>query len=215
MKKVIIILVFIKILGLGYFYFFNKANVAIQQEEVIDTIPIKEVKQTKEVRVGNMVIDVPAELEIIKDTDNRITLKIPGTFSETIDVNKNIKNNDKELIFYWYKDDNLERYSLEEWSMYKGPQQYKWSQIADEEKYIKISSISAYLTQYLAREEGADFEYYNREQTYLSNKTDIYEIWNYRKSETQYPKLTKKEQESIDNYEKIVDEIIGSIRFVE
>ncbi len=218
MKKSILIVVLLLVVIFGIYYF-------VKQNEIRDSVintqqnnsPTKEVSKdnVKEIRIGDLVLDIPKDLEIELLQDRSISVKIPGVYAETINVNKRTQIQEKEILIYVYKDDNKNQLSLKQWVDNNGPQSYKHSSIPEKEQYIKVNNLDAYLTVYLARETGSDFDYYNREKTYLAHQDDIYDIWNYRKSLTQYYSLTPEEQKSIENYEKIVNQIIQSIRFVE
>jgi hypothetical protein len=217
MKKIILIILCAAIIGGGYFYFLNKDKVAIQQDEAIDTVPAQAIKNTKEVRVGDMVLDVPEEVDIIKTNRYSLSLEIPGLYADynRLDGNTRTQVNHNLVMFSFYEDTNLENKSAEGWFISGNSKEPGIIiDIPNDEFSIIVGSFDAYKTVYSSGD-FLDTKYYDRHIVYISNKTDIYEVWNYAKPEIRYSKLTKEEQESIDNYEKVVNQIIQSIRFVE
>ncbi len=200
------------------FYFFTKQKKIVEapintQQDSSQSNKVANI-DTKEFKLDNMVLNIPKDLEVSMLNNNSLSIKIPGVYAENNDAFKKIQIKNKSIEFFYYKNDNNENKSLKEWFMYKGPQSEKGAQIAIEEKYIKLNTFDAYLTIYGVPDYTFDTKYYNREQTYLSNKTDIYEILNYRMANVNEVKLTPDELKSIQNYEKIVDQIIQSIHFV-
>ena len=212
MKKVVLILLCVIIVGLVYFYLLNKNKEIIHQEEIVIMTPTKE---TKEVKVGNLVLNIPEELEIIKSNRYALSIKIPGVYAEKNEVDSRIQKKYNYLIFSFYENTNLDRKSAQEWFLSESS---KEAGIVidppDNEFILKVGNFDAYKTIHGSLNEFVDTTYYNREQTYIPNKTDIYEIVSYRKADTKEIQLTPEEQKSIENYEKIVDQIIQSIRFV-
>ncbi len=219
MKKVITILVLILAIAVSGFYIYLDFSNKKEDLEIVKKDEVKKeivpIVNNKEVKLGNMIIDIPASLEIEELKDKNISINIIGKYVVDESINEVTDEKYKMISFFYRKNDNPNKTSLKEWSDYNGPQVEKNSHIPLDEKYIKINKLDAYLTLYGRPDYASDTKYYNREQTYLSNKTDIYEIRNYRQADEKEIKLTPEEEKSIQNYEKIVDEIIKSIRFVD
>lgn len=222
MKKIFTILVSVLIIAMSGFYIYSKKlllqnkegekNQITKQEEIKKEV--MQEAQTKEIKLGDMVLSIPESLIIEDLTEKNITVNIPGIFAENNELDQKIQVKQKRFMLFFDKNSNKDKLSLKDWSDNYGPQTEPHSQIAINEKYIKINNFDAYLTLYSYPRYVYDIEYYDREQTYLSNKTDIYEIRNYRRADPKNIFLTPEEIKSIENYEKIVDQIIKSIRFV-
>jgi hypothetical protein len=208
MKKIILIILCVAIISGGYFYFLNKDRVVIQQDEAIDTVPTQAIKNTKVVRVGDMVVDVPKGLEIQKDSENHYSILIEGQYKEYPETQESVKNHAIRITYG--KDWNEESLSLQEWFDLNGPQTQKTSKTSLYDNYKTINNILIVESLY-PRISFTD--YYDSIENYLLNKKDVYKItFNKQSKETE---LNFEEQSSIQNYEKIVDQIIQSIRFVE
>lgn len=216
MKKIILIVISVLIIGGGYMYFLNKEIHTTPQSKVIDTVSVEQTKNTKEVRVGDMVMDAPQELEIIKSNRFALTFKVSGVYAENTETDSKIQKQGNYLSFSFYENANLEKKSSEEWF---ATESSKEANIVidqpDDEFSVKVANLDAYKTIHNSSSDFVDTGYYSREQIYVTNKTDIYEIIYYTKRNPEYAKLTPEEQSSIQTYEKVADQIIQSIRFVE
>ncbi len=213
MKKVITILVLILAIAVSGFYIYldfpnKKEDVEIVKKDEVkkEIVPIV---KTKEVKLGDMVLNISENLEI-NNVNDSLVLKFKGSF-------KNVDIKDNSLFFYlnYSKDSVLMNSSLEDWFDQNGPQTEKTSasSLYDEEK--KVNNLSYIESLYEAPTSRMASSFYNVKVLYFKNKSDIYEITYFNKSNNPKISLTPEEEKSIQNYEKIVDEIIKSIRFVD
>ncbi len=215
MKKVITILVLILAIAVSGFYIYLDFSNKKEEVEIVKQDEVKKeifpIVKTKEVKIGDMVLNIPENLEVFNE--NGTYFRINGSFKNLNDDTKvsnflsmgvDYKNNlnDKNLL-------------IKDWFYENGPQTQKHAKIPDFEKSSKINTIDSYLVRYLAPQDGFGLSTYTKDSIYISYKKNIYEIWNYRRTDSKDVYLTPEEIESIENYEKIVDEIIKSIRFVE
>ncbi len=217
MKKALIAIVSICVIILSGYYIVLNANRSTKNQDIqienksTQDKPTKQ-KDTKEVKIGDIIMNVPTSTEVNFE-NNKMYISIKGIYAEDGDSFKRTQVDSKDLKISYFKDDNKEKLTTQEWFDGSEEQNFRWRDIPGDEKYININNNNMYLLRYFSPAVSSDLKYYDKERGYISKNTDIYEIVNYRKSDSPDIKLSPEETDSIKNYEKIVDEIINSIRF--
>jgi hypothetical protein len=215
MKKSILIVVLLLVVIFGVYYF-------VKQNEIKDLVIstqqnnslTKELSKDniREVRIGDLVFDLLKDIKV-EENQNSLTIEVIGKYIEKSQINDS-QTNFPILILYnqEYNEKSLE---LQDWFNENGPQTGKTSASSFFDKEKKIGNIYYLESFYKAPSQMYRSEYYDVVIDYFKDKKDIYTIVSYRNPNNPEKSLTPEEQKSIENYEKIVNQIIQSIRFVE
>lgn len=214
-KKILVIMAIIVIFWVG-FYFYGKSLFFKENSHSSDlallslvnmqiTYPKKEVedfdvKEYNEEEARVVYAEIPFKNFFFLENYQNNNKKLPGLLS--IYVTKNA-NKDELSIDDWLaaEGNNLE-------SDKQSPKSYK-------QENIEISNKKG-VKNYFAPVDGrVNFSLYELITLYIPNKTDIYEINYYKLPINPDPLLTPEYIKNAENYEKVTDEIIQSIRFVE
>lgn len=214
----IIILISLIVVVAGYFYFFKKDAANVLQQET-KSISIRD--QVKEGRLKNLVFNYPEDSEINEDSFSILGLGINlGIKYHSVDLNLNEKytKNTTPIHFYVSKNESPKDFSLEEWLDENASYKDKGSPYSPIRSYPTTvgDNNAIVLISHTAPQVNGGF--YDIKTFYIFHKDDVYEIETYIQPQVERSTeltLSEKELENIKNYEKVVDEIIQSIRFVE
>jgi len=212
MKKGITIFILLVVIVCSYYYFLQKKVEVNKGEQIMIKDKLASKALTKENKFGNMVFDYSTDDINTKEVDSELILLFnklkfvqsifpkkyyPASFS--ISVGKNT-NNKKLSIEEWLDENSFE-------NSRQAPSSYK-------RESVIISNTNA-SKRYFYPRNGFRSEYYETIILYIPYKNDVYEIDYYILPKELDPSFIKEDIEQAKDYEKIVDEIIKSIRFVE
>jgi hypothetical protein len=195
------------------------ANSEIQ---IINAVTVKGIKseiksdkplETKQVEIEDMVLNVGKRAEISESKD-QIILNIPGIYKGG--AGTNYQTYEKEIIITVMKGLNEKKEPLDKWFSVFDPQDV-WPSV-EEYQYAKKQNINTnnfIKTLYTAPTSLQNSNFYDVLVDYFAKDTDIYQIIYFHESEDKEITLTVDQEKSIKNYEKIVDQILNSIHFVE
>lgn len=218
MKQRTLIIVLAVVVAFGIFYFMKQnkmeeLNAPLSQNN--SQQKVTQPDEMKDVQIGDMIFSVPKELEVKNDDKNHETIFLPGTFISGKDLSGENTHDNKLPIFITYHTNDNEKYlSLSEWFKFNGPQTEKTSATSWYDMEKVIGTISYFESLYKAPTSMYQSDYYDVVLDYFKNKTDIYTVTSYKMPTNPGTSLTPDEQKSIENYEKIVNQIIESIYFV-
>lgn len=220
MKKVFLITLIIVVILLGY-HFIKKNRI---DSLVVDNVQVKSdimkvEEKMKDGKLGSMTFKYPEDAIITQDKFPFFDLNI-NIFSVAVDgykENKYVKNY-TPLNFYVSKNESPKNISMEEWLDLNAPYKDKGSPYLPINSGVtKIDGNNAIYMNYHV----SDYRiggFYDLKILYIFHNNYVYEIESYTISsliEERDLSLNEREKENLQNYEKIVDQIIQSIRFVD
>ncbi len=134
-------------------------------------------------------------------------------------VFKNKINNDSKkspffLGIIYEKNINKESLSINKWWEEFGPQNQHKAPYPLKNNLIKIKNNDAYYTLY-SGSDGFGYDYYNLVIVYIPHGTDIYEVHGFKLPDNPSSDLTPEDVQAAKEYEKIFDQILQSIEFLD
>ncbi len=221
MKKITLITIPALFIIVLVFYFYSQ-NSSLKNKEVKQESEIKQnqdLNKTKDKVFKNMVFSYPVEELIVQEEPSNfaLNLNIPSVMvneyrGEKITVNKT------PVYFNISKNDSPKDISMEEWLDQNAPYKDKGSsQLPISTKILKIKNNDAILLFYKLSNDPTGYSVYNHRSLYIFHNGDVYQIDSLLAPEISEDSefvLNEEETKNIKDYEKIVDEIIQSIHFV-
>ncbi len=219
MKKVkILILLVLLVLAGGYFLLFKNKAVEIDLINNQNNLIKVNLTQTNFKNISFKFNE--SEVSLDKEIDNLLRFYIQKE-SKILNRNEGYSSSVSKttpLNFFLNKNQNPENLSISKWFEENTPEQEKQSiYSALEEEEVNIGGVTSYKVRYQAHPQLTG-GYYDLVTIYIPYKTDIYQIEYYSAPKGEVDPslaLSEEEKKSIEEYEKIVGEIINSIRFEE
>jgi len=221
MKKITLITILALFIIVLVFYFYSQ-NSSLKNKEITQEFEIKQnqdLNKTKDKVFKNMVFSYPEEGVIVQEEPSNfiLNLNIPSVVvneyrGEKITVNK------IPVYFNISKNNSPKDISMEEWLDQNAPYKDKGSpQLPISTEIFTIKNNDAIVLFYKLSNDPTGYSVYDHRSLYIFHNDDVYEIDSLLAPEISEESdlvLNEEEAKNIKNYEKIVDEIIQSIHFI-
>ena len=215
MKKGTYLIAIIVVIILGGILIYPK-NYFLAKEPIKKNNNVSnEINKNTEVKFGNMIFSYPNYSLVTTNNLPVLNIVLKQSLAFISDNNLKSYDNNAEVHFFVSKNESPKNISLEEWLDQNAPYAGKtsaYSPVSTTE--TKINGLDAiYLVSHVS--DNRTGGYYDLRTLYIFYKSDVYEIESYKLPQEPDPALTSEDIKNIKEYEKTVDQIIQSIRFVE
>ena len=220
MKKGLIILVLLLlIIAMAYsaFLYKNKGLLNTKNTEhgnIKNKIPPQ--VNTKEARLGSMVLNYPQNAEIYVNNKLSVSINLIQKIKMlNFVIDKRYVSDSAPFSVIFLKNENPDKLLIEKWFDQNNPEGDKQSpfSVISKEK-LKINNLESLRVVFHVTDDRAG-GYYNLNNIYISKGSDIYSTESFKLPQEPDPVLTVEDIKNIKDYEKTVDQIIQSIHFVE
>lgn len=214
MKKIIIIVIFLLIITLGFYYLFLDKNSFQKSEHISSEININKIESDiTEGIIGDLVFQYKPEVSLM---ENESDISLIFNNLQLIDSLSPKKYIQGSLVVNRNENVNKEKLSIENWLEIDG-NNFEYDKQAPTSYKIEYKTIANQKSSYhyFYPRIGFRSEYYDTVLVYIPYKTDIYELWYFKLPKDSNSEFTSPDIKQINDYEKLVEEIIQSIRFVE